>query len=87
MDEMRPRGQETGAAGWDGTERRRAIQDRRAEVPGTAVVPVASGRRSAWRSPQRSVGRLLARFCDVLVGAALRWVLELLAELTLALLR
>ncbi|MFI5534180.1 hypothetical protein ACIA8O_37155 [Kitasatospora sp. NPDC051853] len=42
-------------------------------------MPAPSGRWSAWRSPQRPVGRLLARLGDVLAGAALGWVLALLA--------
>ncbi|MFI5534475.1 hypothetical protein ACIA8O_38670 [Kitasatospora sp. NPDC051853] len=44
---------EMGTAGWDGIERRRGVRERRAAAPGTAVVPVPSGGRSAWRSPER----------------------------------
>ncbi|MGY0466947.1 hypothetical protein ACW14Y_42810 (plasmid) [Kitasatospora sp. cg17-2] len=72
MDEMRPRSEEPGAAGWDGVERRRTD-------PARAAVPEPDG-RPAWRSPDRLPGRILVRVSGELGAVAVLKVVQVLAE-------
>ncbi|MFF7459601.1 hypothetical protein [Kitasatospora sp. NPDC008115] len=69
---MRPRGEEQGAAGWDGVERRRAA------VPGAAGL--RRSRRSAWRSPDRMRGRILVGVARSVGTIAVLQVLGTVAE-------
>ncbi|MFD9591964.1 hypothetical protein ACFWA9_04290 [Kitasatospora sp. NPDC059973] len=65
MNETRPRGEEPGAAGWDGVERCRATE------------PTG---RTAWWSLDRLPGRIVVRVAGELGATAVLKAAQVLAE-------
>lgn len=68
MDELRPRSEMTGAAGWDGVECREQ-PDRRAQPTVRVGVP-------AWRKPDRMSGAILAGVGSGVLVETLRFLAE-----------
>ncbi|WP_043478229.1 hypothetical protein [Kitasatospora sp. MBT66] len=79
MVETRPRGEEPNAAGWDGVERRQAAAR-------GSTGPRWSG-RSAWRSPDRMRGRILAGVTRSVVTLAVLKVFGIVTEYAHVILR